>query len=186
MGGAGGAGDAPRAGRCSRKAPGDLSRAGRRRGRRKHPVALGKLPFLRQRDARSRRRRTARRWRSTGGGNQTMEAWSLHMLALVLSRSKRASEAKAAARGGAHLFQGGRRRRRDHARPRRPVGVLPCSTTTFPVPAGCGARARHLQAITGTTLRRSPIPVRIARVSDSAPGAASRRLSNGSRRKALR
>ena len=105
------------------------------------------------------RRPTARRWRSTGrAGNRTMEAWSLHMLALALVSQQRAAEAKAAAQRGAHATS-----RRPATSPgsrssSTTCRVLRCSTTTCPVPAGCGARRATCRRSPARTLPRSPRP----------------------------
>ena len=105
------------------------------------------------------RRPTARPWRSTGpGSNRTMEAWSLHMLALALVSQKRADEAKAAAREALTLLQGGRRRRRDHARPRRPVGGRDLRRRPASARAGCGARRAISRRSPARTSHRSTRP----------------------------
>ena len=84
------AGDAPGGAR-------DLPGPRRRRRRGQHPVGDRELPLLRQRDGRGRGDLPRGARAPPGGGNRTMEAWSLHMLALSLVSQERAAEAKAAA-----------------------------------------------------------------------------------------
>ena len=85
------------------------------------------------------------------GGNQTMEAWSLHMLALVLVSQKRPDEAKVAAREALTYF--------------KEAGDVAGITLVLDDLSGVAlvdndlpragrmwGAARHLQAITGTDL----------------------------------
>ena len=175
MGGAGGAGDAPRARTMLEEALAIYRDLGDVAGEGNILWALGSFHFF---------------------ANEMPEAEATYREALALHRvggqpddgglvaaHAGAGTGLAAARGrsqvrcprGAHLLQGGRRRRGDHPRPRRPVGCGAVRRRPAPCRPDVGRRAPP-----AGDHRRGPRIVqrdrfRIARVRDSEPGAASGR-----------
>ena len=181
-------GDVPRRrGRCSRRrSRSTATSATARRGQ--HPLGDGQLPLLRQRDGRGRGDFREALALHRSGGNRTMEAWSLHMLALALDLARNAPpKPRRPAVEALRALPRSRRRRRDHARPRRP-GRSRAVHDDLPRAGRLWGAARHLQEITGVDACRSftETGLRIARVHDGDARCCLPTSSNATRPKAPR